>query len=484
MYKVIIIDDEPLMIEGLLNMIDWNKYGFKVSGVASDGLLGLDLIKTIEPDVVITDIRMPGISGLELIETCQKELEYKCHFVVISGYNEFDYIKTAMDLKCVSYILKPIDQDEVHELLVKMQKKIMEESNNLDESTDVVIKMTLGRIITEPIKPSVIYRAEFLLDWSREKAYCFASVYGESSSKEQQIISMKAVAKEVGCKLIILGINNHKTSLIVYGVKEAVRKWSTKIKSHAREYPEQALYWLMISQLSDQLSELKDIVYLVDHNVAIGFYQRSPLVERLDTRVTYSNDLSLLDKYKLGDLVKKSKQELIDIELVQLFRLIGNKLPEPDFLIVTLNNFINYIEKQYKVEYTLGPIENFSQFKAETREMMAYFRGIEVKNTQEVGIDQVKEYVDNHYQDDVRLKSVAEIFGYNSVYLGQLFLKSYKTKYKDYVLKVRVCKAKELLLYTNYSIKQVAYSVGFSNPDYFVSKFKSVEGISPSRYRV
>lgn len=125
-YKVIIIDDEPWTREVIKELGQWEKHGMKVVGEASDGLSGLDLTEQLQPDIILTDIKMPGISGLELLEAL-REKGCNAQTIVISGHNDFEYIRRALKLKVKDYLLKPVKPDELNTQLEKCAEQLKEE---------------------------------------------------------------------------------------------------------------------------------------------------------------------------------------------------------------------------------------------------------------------------------------------------------------------------------------------------------------------
>lgn len=109
MHKVLIVDDESWIVESMKDFVDWKHYGFEVIGQAYNGLEALEAIQRYQPDIVFTDVRMPEMGGLELIQKA-KELPFLIHFVVVSGYAEFIYAQEALKLGAVAYCLKPFDE--------------------------------------------------------------------------------------------------------------------------------------------------------------------------------------------------------------------------------------------------------------------------------------------------------------------------------------------------------------------------------------
>ena len=114
--KLVIVDDEPILLEGLLKTYDWVGMGFEVVGSAKDGNQAIQVIKDKKPNVVLTDIRMKKVSGLQVMEEIEKE-KINCLFVVLSAYRDFEYAKQACDLGAFAYLLKPIDDDELRQTM-------------------------------------------------------------------------------------------------------------------------------------------------------------------------------------------------------------------------------------------------------------------------------------------------------------------------------------------------------------------------------
>lgn len=134
MLKVVVIEDEIMLRNGLLYTMPWEEWGCEVIGHADNGLSGLELIRRVRPDLVITDIKMPGLDGIEMIRRASGETD--CEFILITGHGEFEYAKSAVDLGVQGYILKPIDDEEFQRTVRKTAGKIME-------------KRRIGRALTE-----------------------------------------------------------------------------------------------------------------------------------------------------------------------------------------------------------------------------------------------------------------------------------------------------------------------------------------------
>ena len=127
MFKVVVMEDEELIKKGLIYMVDWTSYGCIVAGEASNGVKGVELIYRIRPDIVITDIKMPMMSGIQLLADTMEVIDYEA--IIISGYDEFAYAKTAINLGVTEYLLKPLELDEINKAMKKVVEKVKAKKN-------------------------------------------------------------------------------------------------------------------------------------------------------------------------------------------------------------------------------------------------------------------------------------------------------------------------------------------------------------------
>lgn len=118
MYKVLLVDDEPLILEHTHALLQWETLNCEIVGAVSDGLAGIESIRSLRPDIVITDVVMPGMSGLEMIDAVRDE--YPCRFIILSGYQEFDYVRHALRSGVVDYLLKPVTSGDLRDAILRM----------------------------------------------------------------------------------------------------------------------------------------------------------------------------------------------------------------------------------------------------------------------------------------------------------------------------------------------------------------------------
>ena len=145
-----LVDDEPSIIRMLKQVIDWEQYNFTVCAESNDGEDAIEKIKTFSPDLVITDIRMPVVNGLDLIKYCVENLNVKTKFIIVSGYDDFQYVRSAFKYGVKDYLLKPLDPEELIEIIINISTDLNQQtnasnntiSNNISgEDTNIMIKI-------------------------------------------------------------------------------------------------------------------------------------------------------------------------------------------------------------------------------------------------------------------------------------------------------------------------------------------------------
>src|SRR3954454_10339813 len=170
MHKVILVDDENFFRKGLRSLIDWESCGFEVAGEAANGDDALELINEVNPELVITDIRMPVLDGLELIKQVMQKEGYHPKFIIISGYSDFNYAQQAVRYGVHDFILKPIDQEEIEETLQSLSKTITEQKLVFDRNIEIKKALILENLIYGKV--------------NEEDANAFSSELGLSSPAE------------------------------------------------------------------------------------------------------------------------------------------------------------------------------------------------------------------------------------------------------------------------------------------------------------
>ncbi len=482
MLRTVIIDDEPLVIEGLSTMVDWQGHGFRICGVAEDGEKGLETIEKLKPDVVFTDVRMPGLDGLSLVKKYLENHSEPVFFVIITGYSEFDYIKKAMDFNVVDYVLKPIDADDVHRILNRIQEEYRKRTDlekKLNQDIRNVTRMTLNRLIDEDQKPSLIGRGKMLLDLENGNyyTYCFSS---------PKLIDrlMEAWQDEGSVESILVKENERRHSFLIWGKKKQILKWMEEAKERILSRENQDNDFLYLTEVTNDIRQIYQKHQLLKTHMKNRFYHTYAYLEiDSDSSIEFSRELTLFDLHPIIGKHRIPDKERAIFELNKLYHEVYSAEIDPDLVIMRYGLFRERVGQLANVDMVTAYPKRFSDFREACLKLVdAYFRDY-VPNQPSLSRENIEVYVNQHLSEDLRLKALAGVFNYNPVYVGQYFQKETGKKFRDYVLEVRMEKAKQLLLHTNQGIKSIAKDVGFRDRDYFVKKFKEINGCLPGEYR-
>lgn len=518
-----LIDDEFIILKGLLETYDWNKMGFKVVGWARDGEEALPDIIEKKPDVVLTDVRMKKMNGLTLIEKV-KEQKLDTNFVVISAYRDFEYAKKACANGALSYLVKPIEEDELEKTMAEIyrkctEKKFKEKKYSLWE-----------KILLEDQDNFLNQMIEKYLEGTVEKAELEELAV---SLQRQDIISSDFVVTAVGIDITQRIINQKEFNMKQYlletelykRLKESYKVWIKKIPDETicfvielgiqkKTAPlkillkniQEEMKGDLVSALSGVGTGLEGMKNAYDH--ALELYEIA--AEAGAGMVLMDNKISLkaIPKYSADielqviSALRKGDKE----QLKRAFEKFLYSLPESEQSIrIYLRRLAVRIE--FAIEESWGLTEclqqSFHNFY-ETVDGVAitkmvnilyqlFVNIVEWKNTatklesdryfQEY-IPVAMAYIQENLQNEkLSITEVSEHVYLNPVYFGRLFKNEVKMSFKRYVQNMRMEKAKELLTNDKYNISEICEKVGIPNPSYFSQVFKQYTGILPSEYK-
>lgn len=470
MYKVVITDDESLIIESLKLCIDWEQQGFQIVGQALNGVDGLELILNTEPDIVFTDIRMPGLNGLELMKRVSVT-HPSILFVVISGYAEFAYAQKALKHGAIGYCLKPIEEDEIINVLRKAKEILIRDTQNdeenlleLVEESSIVSKQKISHILqktgfdVENSKglyvvvfighgglsvPSNIKHIKIRLDFNK-KVYLF-----EQSNNDKLIPFLETQLSE---ETISIGVT---------GVQEV-----SELKNAIIEATLAAYQFFIFGRKGVFFSRPYDI-HLLDHELK----KLDKAIQQKDIALIEIGYQSIKERFEAGDMNIRLAFKVYNTTMVLLFK---------------------YSEEE--LDTAIDEYEQLASNFGNVQEMLGNLKGLSVKHcnilnndkTEKIDnaiIKQVLEYVNTNFYKAITVQSLAEKFFISPNYISSLFKREVGENFKDYLAKIRVDYACKLLGNQDYSIQQVAEKSGYSDYFYFSRIFKNMTGTTPSRFR-
>ncbi|SFJ68149.1 two-component system, response regulator YesN [Paenibacillus sp. UNC496MF] len=530
MYNVLITDDEPTIREGLRTLIDWEALGYRIVDTAANGGDALRKIERHRPDLLIVDIRMPGMSGLELVEAVRKT-DSAVRVLILSGYADFDYAKKAIGLNIDGYLLKPVDEDELAEQLVRLRGELDRRRKELEESG--------------------ARRA-----WNRQKLLHAMLARGEAGQERlPEPEALEALGLRWECysiaavKLQGMEPNPERFAAIR---DRFLRAYDDKDKGVAVTM-EAAIVLLLPADPASEAARRRvyaDIAGLVAEPCAqIAAAAGSPVASLADVRRSYAEAAALLDRaffYAGGELITASTAPLHSAEadggganggameggaaygseadpaaglpaladklffaidvgnaaaVAQLVEGLGRRLIAAGRseeaiktafadLVAAAAGKLSHGGDDRKLDNArlsacMKAIYRHVRYGELERDLTETLPKLATGGASCSGDKQIKRMIDlihRSYDENLKLETLAEVFNYNSAYLGKLFKSETGEYFNTYLDKVRIGKAKELLD-QGLKIYQVAEKVGYANVDYFHGKFRKYVGVSPSAYR-
>lgn len=500
MCKVMLVDDEKLILQGLLNIIEWDTLGLEVSQTADNAITALEMFKENPVNIVITDINMPKVTGLELIKQI-KDIDDQVKFIILSGYDDFSYARTAMKYGVENYILKPINEEELEETLVKMINTIKLEKDNQSSLLDKnrkLIQFINGKIdVVGLSKIQQVINIGF-----SEKRYTVSSISighrdNNESSNIRYIIENNTNGK---CEVV----RNYDGQVVVINTwdenstSEEIMKYFHYLKGKLIEELNTDIF-IGVGELVDSIEELNKSYIIANKlkkymltegtNACICKEDISKVKEN---KRNFSKEIEKINKL----IIEKSNVKLQSYieELFEDSRLTPKNIYDLSIKIIFLTDKISEefkLDNKYSKDSLSNTIvelcnestrDNVKTFLLSELEELLRLMNVNTIKYSPV-IAQIINNVNEKYYEELSLKTLANQYNINSSYLGQVFTKELGVSFSEYLNSTKNIKAKELILNTNMKINDIAKEVGYTDTSYFYRKFKKYYGVCPSTLR-
>lgn len=535
MIKVLIADDEKKICQLIQALVNWDELGMEIIGFAHDGIEALDKIENENPDLVITDIRMPGKDGLEIIESA-RENNPDLEFIVISGYKHFEYAQTAIRLGVNDYLLKPIKKTELWGTLGEIEKKFKFKYNQMDK--DEKIKLNLKNSL-EKIRSA--FFADYLL---REEVFGYENFSIKYFDSKYHLNFKEGLFQTIIVNVDALEDTFYKEGMHVLGSKveliislylnEACIDFKTYIDGRRS-----------ITVLNYEVHQ-KEIIRKKIKDILADLLVQSNIFENIEITISigeaYKDIFCLRDSFKdaeekslqrivqgrgkiIDSGISEASQKLIDQILSKFNKNISGavEILEETLIEESLKTF----EEDIRAEENINGKQLFEviqeavaiflmmlrkyQFNTEStkelqekflREMQGCFsyeqlfeklneliRSIssevltEKKQLEIKPIREAKQYIQENYMNHISLEEVSSVVGFSPAYFSSMFKKESGQNFMEYISEVRMNKAKEFLKTTSWSITVICESVGYSDIKHFTQSFKKQTGLKPNEFR-
>jgi two-component system, response regulator YesN len=503
MYQLMIIDDEPIVREGIKILLPWEKYGFEICGEGIDGKDGLNKVLEYQPDLVLVDIKMPGMSGLDLIKKA-KEQGFDGKFIILTGHSDFEFAKSAISLGVRAYLLKPIDEDELIENIEGMVEEL-----NAKRHLDAYYSKSELKAKKEFLRRLLLYTGEKETLRREIKQYGLNFHHNKYSvailSRKRKYTDLGELTYEEAddLELDILGdvekINLEDKQVFIgkgysYEQFESVlRQFNEKIKNIQGDnlfitIGHNVTHWEDIHFSYECARMLMAYQFLVEEEGVIT-------IKLLEMNKNQDDDLAsetLSNLIEVGDIpgIKEYLDGRKVYYLSQLYKEAEAKVKITHNMMKVHDKFNKNYEKERDAipdaADMLNMIKNGDTLDSVMDGIYTYCirisDAIGVASTDNV-VKRMLSYMEKNYSSDLKLEAISKMFNYNSAYLGKIFKKSTGESFNNVLDSIRINNAKRLLTNTDLKVYQVSEKVGYSNIDYFYSKFKKYVGISPKEFK-
>lgn len=519
MYKVLLVDDEIFVRKGLMELMDWNSLQYEICGEAENGLQASVMIEQLKPDLVIADIRMPVLDGLGLIKEVKENGKHQPLFIIISGYHDFSYAQQALRYHVSDYILKPVDEAELEATLRRVAATLSKLRLSSLTGEKPLSESVIETLLSTECSDQDAQQLAAALNITVDGQFCYVMIEVHDSqlqgSDQSNVYLSKlngilhSITEKVGYHIpihaqakthfgLIIQLDKIKHAMQASTNQEAFRLFQQAVAKEM-DLPitlyvgSEVKHLKLIASSAKSARDAMNYRYAEDgQSVIMSDEVNGTALYYFDIETTIYNDLLIH--------IEENKEEAYTATVEQMFQQFRSKRFAPNAVanaltrcIIGIINTIRHMEgneeeivllpevlgwqKKYSRLSELQPV--FLSFVEEASGYIADRRGEQGKGS----IEKIKKYIDSHYTENINLKGIAARFYMNSVYLGQLFRKTYGVYFNEYLLSIRIEEAKKMLRQTDMRMYEVAEKVGFQNADYFVTQFEKLEKVTPTDYR-
>lgn len=530
MIDVFIVDDEPLVQIGIQSMLNWNEYGFHICGTAGNGKEALQKIEELSPAIVITDIKMPVMTGLELVSACRKKEQEYPIFIILTSYDDFPLVKQALQYQVLDYLIKlELNADALLEVMEKAKAKLSHQRtlphaskdrlsvpslpslqekfyirllNNLFESEkhclqqlrDLTLsfdysgyavcyckmqeKDTAAQTSKENIQlytSSIQMLSEILSRYipchivSLDTKYFCILFYSETTDKTQFYHTVKSALPNA-CSMLY--------KYFTVTVMGSTGKMVPSITSVSESYQEARQLFSIVSKEQPLLFSEETLgkpPHKNAFNISIFKNDIMKAFEELDATILHT---ILTDLSNLFSQHPTAYLQAMDAASNLLYLSI-TLLPDGERIITSI---FSYDSDTYRSIYRMQTVEQVVDWLCHLRDGLCKFFTEQRSTYKNHIVFSVQKYIQQHIRERLTLNEVSSAFGISPNYLSTLFKKYSPLGFNDYVSYTKIKCAKELLQENHLKIYEIADQLGYENAFYFSKVFKKIEGCSPREY--
>lgn len=539
MWKIVIIDDDPRVLKGMKNAIPWEELGAEWVGESMDGEQGLALVRRIQPHIVLTDIYMPVMNGIEMIEQLRSE-QYDGKIVILSGYSDFNHARQALRLNVNDYLSKPVTIQTIREVLGKVIADLEEEQlrnaeqqrleNKLLMYEPFVMKEWIKSVLTGTATPELarLKEAEALrAKWEKQSHVVLGLHINRADKKPLNaaadqsegdgaaligVLSAALLEEELDCEFIELH-SHHKAVLVHYdrdvAADEAlkqIRGTGMRMIRSAASFPEYNVC-VGVGSLKPNWQEIADSAEEAFFSIAANYSLQSNDSYMVEYSAVASRPMTMAGVRKSVGHIKFCQQILEGLQhsrleqvrtAIEAYRekLEDIALAPPDIVMLgteiwailayslyDVGIFLDEMFPELDLKQQLSPISTSGQLMdwlLRKAELICGSQQWDENLKHKQAVEFMIQYIHEHYADNITIQSLSNELFISRYYLGQIFKKATGDSFNHYLTKVRIAKARAMILEGKLLVYEIAEKVGFKNVPYFSTLFKKHTGLNPT----
>jgi two-component system, response regulator YesN len=521
LYKVFFVEDEIVTREGIRDNVDWKAHGFEFCGEAPDGEMALPLLQTIKPDVLITDIRMPFMDGLQLSQIVRDRMP-ATKIIILSGHDEFEYAQKAIKLGVSEYLLKPVSVQDLHNVLQKVASELEQErgeqqalqrlQDQVEENRAALRERFLLKLVTgvasstEAIEKSQMLGIDFVA-----QCYLVVVIRIEPLNNSEPIDYQRCqVVQQLVSDIVE---NNPDVFLLRKDIDELVLVMKGNSPENLHEERDLLLARIKpaVEQKQSRLAvgsgppqkRITDIcqsfIGATDSLQAVTSGRRAGFSSGFDNaRLLRVNKSAVEDYLRFGvvegfsaffeTFIRPLGENALRSSVARDYILTDIVLTTARFVDQLGGNVAQVIPELDDIETVLPRVETAEQLEEQAREVLVgalVFRDRQVNNQHAGVIKQAQEYIDRYHMDpDMALNGVAAQVNLSPCHFSAVFSQETGQTFKEYLTEIRIKRAKELLRTTTLKAFEICYQVGYNDPHYFSHVFRKHTGLTPIEFRL
>ena len=502
MMRIVLVEDEPSAIRYLRSIIELRCSGFEIVDTAENGAEGIEKVRLLKPDMVITDIKMPVMDGIELVSHIKEEFPF-IYAVVVSGYQDFEYAKGAIKYGVVDYLLKPVNPSQLKRLLDSTLEKL--EREYYDKRTGLLKQVLSGVPAAgwqmEKYLPFKNYSAAIIRENglpSRFSSIHAAPVY------DPAVETWDAPDTKKYEGVWVLPGRDEMETVFIHTPEVTCGRTFEELVNRVAEKHTAGYHTVVFTKGSFEFTDCRkaesSLYRRIDNNIVIGLsrtiYGSSENMSAAETQPILDGTLS----NRVGFLVSNALYDELKQELIKLFAAWEREQRTQLWVESSLRQLLHCIQKhspvisgkqncdiEYPLDEALYYSTTFGELMANVWEVVEKIvQGIEVRNCKvdtPVFFNSIERYLEQNLSEPLTLQSVCTVFGISQTYLSKLFRKYKNMSFNEYLTVMRVEKAKCIIRESpNILLKDIALFVGYNDQFYFSRVFRSVTGVPPSEY--